>query len=309
MLKIEENIDLSKYTTFKIGGKARFFIDAKNEEDIIESIKYAKENSIDFFILAGGSNLLVSDKGFDGIVIKISNSKLEINKEEIVADAGVSFFDIVLKSVESSLSGLEWAAGIPGTVGGAVVGNAGAFGGEIKDNLLEARIYDVEKDEVRVLKNDECDFTYRNSFFKNNYKKIILLSAKFLLEKGNKKESKKNIKETIGKRKDNQPQYPSAGSFFKNPFIDDKNLTETFERDKGVEVRGGKLPVGWFIERLELKGKSIGGAQISKKHANFIINTGNASAEDVIILSSLIKEKLRNHYNIQLQEEVRMVGF
>ena len=309
MLNIQENVKLSKYTTFKIGGPAKFFVEVRNEDEISDAVNYAKEKKLDVFVLAGGSNLLISEEGFDGLVIKNMSMKLKVDGNEIVCESGVHLFDLVLKSIEENLTGLEWAAGIPGTVGGAVVGNAGAFGGEMKDTLVEVKVLDIEEGEFKTFKNEECEFAYRNSFLKNNYGKFFLISAKFFLGAGDKKSSKKEIEEIIKKRQAKQPQNPSAGSFFKNPVVEDKETVRNFEKDTGIEARGDKLPVGWFIENVGLKGKSIGGAQVSEKHANFIINTGNATAEDVIMLSSLIKEKVRVNYGIQLQEEVRMVGF
>jgi len=309
MLNIQKNISLSKFTTFKIGGSAKFFVEVKNEDEIIETVRYAKENNLETFILSGGSNLLISDEGFSGLVIKVSNSEIEFNENEVICGAGVLLSRLVLESARNNLTGLEWAAGIPGMVGGAIVGNVGAFGGEIKDNLKEVKALDFKDNKVKIYKNNECGFGYRNSIFKENYGKIILITAKFKLEKGDKNDSEEKIKEVVKKRKEKQPQYPSAGSFFKNPIVKNEKIIENFEKDTSFKIQNNKIPAGWFIESVNFKGKQVGGAQVSKKHANFIVNTGNATAEDVIMLSSLIKQKVRDKFGVQLKEEIKMVGF
>ncbi|MFA6790152.1 MAG: UDP-N-acetylmuramate dehydrogenase [Parcubacteria group bacterium] len=309
MLNIQKNIPLAPYTTFKIGGPAKFFVEAKSESDIADSIDYAKNNNKDFFIFSGGSNLLVSDNGLDGLAIKISNSSIEIKDREVFCGAGTSLSQLAMETAKNNLGGLEWAAGIPGTVGGAIAGNAGAFGGEISDNLIEVKTLSVEEGKLMTFEKKDCDFGYRNSLFKKNSGKFILISAVFDMEAGKREESEKKIGDIIKKRKEKQPRYPSAGSFFKNPVVNKEEIINKFERDTGLKIKDDKIPAGWLIEEVGLKGKKIGGAKVSEKHSNFIINTGNATAEDVIILSSLIKEKVRDRFGIQLEEEVRLIGF
>ncbi|MDX9855752.1 MAG: UDP-N-acetylmuramate dehydrogenase [Candidatus Moranbacteria bacterium] len=309
MLNIQKNIPLAPYTTFKIGGPAKFFVEAKSESDIADSIDYAKNNNKDFFIFSGGSNLLVSDNGLDGLAIKISNSSIEIKDREVFCGAGTSLSQLAMETAKNNLGGLEWAAGIPGTVGGAIAGNAGAFGGEISDNLIEVKTLSVEEGKLMTFEKKDCDFGYRNSLFKKNSGKFILISAVFDLEAGKREESEKKIGDIIKKRKEKQPRYPSAGSFFKNPVVNKEEIINKFERDTGLKIKDDKIPAGWLIEEVGLKGKKIGGAKVSEKHSNFIINTGNATAEDVIILSSLIKAKVRDRFGIQLEEEVKLIGF
>ncbi|MFA7466460.1 MAG: UDP-N-acetylmuramate dehydrogenase, partial [Parcubacteria group bacterium] len=283
MLNIQKNIPLAPYTTFKIGGPAKFFVEAKSESDIADSIDYAKNNNKDFFIFSGGSNLLVSDNGLDGLAIKISNSSIEIKDREVFCGAGTSLSQLAMETAKNNLGGLEWAAGIPGTVGGAIAGNAGAFGGEISDNLIEVKTLSVEEGKLMTFEKKDCDFGYRNSLFKKNSGKFILISAVFDLEAGKREESEKKIGDIIKKRKEKQPRYPSAGSFFKNPVVNKEEIINKFERDTGLKIKDDKIPAGWLIEEVGLKGKKIGGAKVSEKHSNFIINTGNATAEDVII--------------------------
>ncbi|KKP71361.1 MAG: UDP-N-acetylenolpyruvoylglucosamine reductase [Candidatus Moranbacteria bacterium GW2011_GWE2_35_2-] len=309
-IKIQKDVLLAPYTTFKIGGPARFFVEVKNEEELIEALEYAKENNLEYFILGGGSNILVSDKGFDGMVIKLQDTRYKIQDTNITCGASIAISKLVIESVKNSLTGLEWAMGIPGTVGGAVRGNAGAFGGEIAQNIVSVRAVKIFNTESKIikLKKEDCKFSYRNSIFKEDTGWIIL-SVIMNLKQGNTEVSNTKIKEIVRKRIKKQPKYPSAGSFFKNPFVKNEKIIQEFEKETGVKNSDRKIPAGWLIEQVGLKGKKIGGAQVSEKHANFIINTGDATAEDVIILSSLIKQKVRTRFGVQLQEEVQLVGF
>lgn len=310
-MNIQKNVPLAPYTTFKIGGEARFFTEVVNDKEIIAAVEYAQKNNLEMFILGGGSNVLISDKGFDGLVIKIKNSEIKIIDEcKIICDAGVSLMNLVNFSVDNNFTGLEWAAGIPGTVGGAVRGNAGAFGGEMKNSIEEIKILDTSKTPFKIeyCQGGECKFDYRNSIIKEK-SNIILIAVKLSLEKAVNQDGAKIVTEIIAKRASKQPPNPSAGSFFKNPTITEREIIEKFEHDMEMKMQGNKLPAGWFIDDLGFKGKKIGGAQVSEKHANFIINTGKASAEDVTILSSFLKQKVRDSYGVQLEEEVSRVGF
>lgn len=309
-IKILKNVLLAPQTTFKIGGEAKFFIEVANDDEIIEAVKYAKNNNLKIFILGGGSNVLINDKGFDGVVIKIKNSEIRINDCEIECDAGVNLMSLVKISIKNNLTGLEWAAGIPGSVGGAVRGNAGAFGGEMKDLVVEIKVLDMNKDDLKIetCKGESCNFNYRSSLIKEK-QNMLLISVKFQLKKGNREESEIIAEEIVKKRTQKQPSDPSAGSFFKNPIVTDGKIIEKFEHDMEMKMMGDKLPAGWFVDDLGFKGKKIGGAQVSEKHGNFIINAGGASCEDVLMLSSFLKQKVRDSYGIQLEEEVNKVGF
>src|SRR4030042_1574922 len=319
MMKIQKNIPLAPYTTFRIGGAARFFCEAKSEEDILEALKFAKEKSLPVFVLGGGSNVLVSDKGFDGLVLKISNLQFQISNLRIICDSGCLLGKIVKESVTAGLTGLEWAAGIPGTIGGAVRGNAGAYGGSMSKNVESVKALKILNSKSEALNNfkfqisnfktEDCEFNYRDSIFKQN-PNLIILSVKLKLKKGDKAKSERKVKEILAKRKVKQPtDFPSAGSFFKNPITKDKKLIKEFEKDTGLKIKDSKIPAGYLIDQLDLRGKKISGAMVSEKHANFIVNTGNATAEDVVMLAAIIKTKVRNKFGIQLQEEVQMVGF
>jgi UDP-N-acetylmuramate dehydrogenase len=310
-MNIQKNIPLAPYTTFKIGGPAKFFVEAGDEDEIVEALEFAKEKNLPVFVLGGGSNILVSDKGFDGIIIKILNTKYDILDTKIECGAGCQLSTIVSESVKASFTGLEWAAGIPGMIGGAVRGNAGAkaLGGEMSDVVESVKVLDMDDLQLKTYDLKMCEYEYRNSVFKQN-SNFIILSATLKLKKGDKAESKKKIKEILAARKEKQPmEFPSPGSFFKNPLVKNKELIRQFEIDTGQKIRDKKIPAPWLIEEAGLKSKKIGGAMVSEKHANFIVNTGNATAEDVIMLAAIIKTKVRNKFGIQLQEEVQMVGF
>jgi len=350
MKGIQENILLRPFTTFQIGGRAKYFFEAKTTKDLREAIEWVKNKKLPYFILGGGSNILFSDKGFDGLVIKMQNLKIKMQNDnskcKIFAEAGANLSKLVELSVKNKFSGLEWAVGIPGTVGGAVRGNAGACGGSIEKILKRVKVLAGEKPPLnlplgkgekegvgdsflaRWFDNKDCQFKYRTSIFKQR-PELIILEAEFEFNKGQREIIKKKIKECLKKRK-NQPAEPSAGCVFKNPIVTNpppfgdaffsKMRKHFYHRRVGDElcqkypeikkvVRDGKLPAGWLIEGAGLKGYQIGGAKISERHANFIINTGGARAEDVIILISLIKQKVRNKFGIQLYEEIEYAGF
>jgi len=310
-MKMRENVLLRDYTTFKIGGPARYFFVAKSKEDLKNAILWAKKKKLPFFILGAGSNVLFSDKGFKGLVIKIQNSNLKIQNEnskfKIICGAGVPLMKLVFKSSEIGATGLENLAGIPGTLGGAIWGNAGAFEREIGDLVEEVKVLDVgsSKLEVKKLKKEDCKFGYRNSIFKRR-KNWIILEATLKLEKGNKKEIEEKIKEILKLRKEKQPlEFRSAGSVFKNVPI--KKVQKKIQEKFKEKIKNGFLPAGVLIEAARLKGYQIGGAKISEKHANFIVNTGEAKARDVLELIELIKKRVKKKFKIELKEEIVLV--
>ncbi len=280
---VEKNILLKNYTTFKIGGKAKYFFVAKNEKDLILSVNAAKKANLPFFILAGGSNILVSDKGFDGLVIKIQNTGYKMRDVRVEVEAGVLLFNLTKACLKTGLTGLEWAAGIPGTVGGATRGNAAAFGYTISNSIRTVKVFDAVKKQIKILKNKDCDFASKTSIFKKN-KNVIILSVILRLKKGKKEEIKNKINKYLSYRRGHHPlNFPSAGSIFVNP-----------EGYFAAEL----------IEKCGLKGKKIGKAQISKKHSNFIINLRKAEALDVKKLINLAKKKVKQKFGIILKEEI-----
>jgi len=297
---LKEDIPLAKFTSFNIGGRAKYFFEGNNKREIIKAVSLAKQENLPFFILGGGSNLLVDDKGYHGLVIKIQNSGLKIKKEnsnfKVAAGAGTSLSLLVSRTAENSLSGLEWAIGIPGTLGGAIYGNAGAFGKSMKDIVKKVEVFDAKDLKVKIYSLEDCRFDYRESIFKKD-KNLIILSAVLELEKGEKKEIENKMKKYLSERKKKQPiGFASAGSVFKNP---------SFAQTSGRFMTDRKLSAGELIERCGLKGRSIGGAKISEKHANFIINLGGARFSDVRRLIDLVKKKVRSKFGIELEEELQ----
>jgi len=313
-LGIKRKVKLAPYTSFKTGGEAEYFCKAQTKEQLKECINFAREKRISFFCLGKGSNVLVNDKGFNGLVIKISNDSVVWNKDGCTVGAGKLLGKLIEEAGKRNLGGLEWAFGIPCTVGGAVRGNAGAFNSEMSDLIKKVMYFDTKEGKVKSVKPKKSNFSYRNSIFKKNPSWIVW-GVELKLKKKDREKIEREMKEFLLKRKEKQPlEYPSAGSFFQNPLV--KNMDKKKSREvirqftdlvgnKGVE----KIAAGFIIEKAGLKGRSVGGAQISNKHCNFIINKGNAKTEDIIILAGIIKQKVRNMFGIQLQEEVEYLGF
>jgi len=301
---LKQNIILAKYTTYKIGGPADYFVSVKNYEELKKALQFAEDNSLPIFILAGGSNVLFSDNGFRGLVIKIDNKELNVNGNEITAEAGILMNNLVSQSIENSLAGLEWAGGLPGTVGGAIRGNAGCFGGEIKDIVKEVAVLTYEG-EIKLYKGEDCRFNYRDSIFKRNNE--IIISAVFKLWPGNKENLKATVFDHIKYR---QVRYclPSCGSVFKNCPLEKvpQQVQEKF-KEKIKNDPFPILPVGTIIDACGLIGKTIGGARITEEHANIIHNFNNAKAADVLDLINLVKEKVKQKFDINLEEEVQLI--
>jgi UDP-N-acetylmuramate dehydrogenase len=331
-LEIKENEILADHTTFKIGGLARYFCVAKNKEELIEAIEFAKSLPFDkgslpaagrvggglpFFIIGGGSNILFRDEVYEGLIIKFQDSKFVIHDSGMTVGAGALFSQLIMKSIESGLTGLEWGMGIPGTVGGAVAGNCGAYGHSIHEFVKSVTVLDSEGEEKRYAK-EECVFGYRESKFKTKIKTTpatpslrggqeIILEVEFDLEKGSKEESMKKIKEIVLGRK-NKNLLPSAGCFFKNIILDSLANKEKFlELIPQEKIKGGKFPTAWLIEKCEFKGKQIGGAKISEEHCNYIINEDGAKASDVLELARVCKEEVLKKFGIALEEETVVV--
>lgn len=285
--EVSLNIPLKEYTTFKIGGAAELFVCPKNLMELLIVIGILKEENVPYMILGAGSNLLVSDKGVAGAVIKLGEGfdYAHAKNDYILAGAGVSLASLASEAKAKELTGLEFASGIPGSLGGAIFMNAGAYGGEMKDVISEVSYIDKDGS-VKTASCDECNFGYRQSIFQDGEK--IIISAKFVLKKGNKDEILAKMRELNAKRKEKQPlEYASAGS--------------TFKRPEGHFA-------GALIEQAGLKGKSCGGAQVSEKHAGFIINTGGATAKDVTDLIAHVQKVVFEKFGIELEPEVKITG-
>jgi len=308
--QIKQNMPLAPLTTFKIGGPAKYFIDVTAPEDLVEAVAWAKQNNEKYFILGGGSNLLVSDKGYNGLIIKNSCTLLEWRETEAKVESGVIFARLVMEAAEKGLAGLEWAAGIPGTVGGAIRGNSGAHGSSIQHNITSVSVLDPESNIVKDYTPDECKFAYRHSIFKE--KKLLVLGAIIKLQNGKTEDIKQTMTGYLAKRAEIHPKDPNAGSVFKNFNLEqlkEANPALAVNAEKEGAVRGGRISSGWIISSLGLKGKKIGGAIISYEHGNFIVNTGGATAEDVLVLMSLVKQKVRVELKLQLENEIEYLDF
>lgn len=307
--KLRKNVFLKDYTTFKVGGVAKYFFEANTKDDVVFSLKFAKKFRIPFLVIGYGSNILVSDKGFRGLVIKMNLKNYYLSGSKLYSEAGVPVKTLVDLTVENSFSGFEWAGGLPGTIGGAIFGNAGAFGGEIKDNIRWVEAID-NNIKIKRLNKKDCCFGYRNSVFKE--KNWIVLAAEFSFKKGDKETLKKIVQSHIEYRKKRGPlSYPNAGSIFKNYDVK-KAPPQVIKKFEGSIKKDPfpVIPAAAIISMVPgLVGFKIGGAQVSKKHPNFIINLGNAKAKDIRNLISFVKKRVKNEFGIILEEEIRYVGF
>lgn len=283
--RIALNEPLSKYTSYRIGGPADFYFEPVDKDDVIALVQYLHEKAIKFFVIGNGSNLLVSDNGVRGVVLNLERglNQLRTDGEIVYAEAGARLTKFVDFCIQLELKGVEMLAGIPGTVGGGVIMNAGAYGGEISDFLTEVEI--IRDGKIMNIKKEKAQFAYRRSGLVRD----VVLSASFKLQHGDKAEMMKRRRELLIKRNESQPlNFPNSGSIFKNP----------------ADNYAAKL-----IEQAGLKGSVQGHAQISEKHGNFIVNTGGAFAKDVIELMRLARNSVLEKFGIKLEPEVKLIGF
>jgi len=309
--KAKANVPLAPYTNFKIGGPAKFLFEANTSTELIKAAQVAGELKLPLLILGGASNVLVSDSGFAGLVVLARNNQWSINGTQVIAEAGVNLGFLVQQTVSRGLSGFEPLVAVPGTVGGAIYGNAGVPQvpkGFIGDWVTHVTV--CREDKLILLNQHECEFSYRNSVFKKN--NDIILSATFTLNKGYVAQSQALIKQYIAARQGQPYHKPSSGCIFMNvPITDVAEVKKKFAGEEKLSefLRRGQLPASWLIDRAGLKGKTVGGIQVSPDHANYLINTGGGKAEHVVQLISFIKQQVRDKFGIQLQEEVRYIGF
>ncbi|NLY08426.1 MAG: UDP-N-acetylmuramate dehydrogenase [Tissierellia bacterium] len=284
---IKEYIPMAPYTTFRAGGSTRFFAEVNSIDDLRYLIDFIKSNDVEYYILGNGSNTLVRDGGYNGVVIKLGNefSKIEVQGRFITAGASATLAALSKSALENSLAGLEFASGIPGSVGGGVRMNAGAYGGEMKDVFFGAQVLS-SSNKIYSLSYDEMNFGYRNTVI--DKESFIILSCGFCLEEGDHREIKEKMDDYSKRRFDKQPlNFPSAGS--------------TFKRPDGYYA--AKL-----IEDCGLKGLRYGGAEVSAKHSGFIVNKGNATAKDIEDLMNIVKHRVKEVYQVDLEPEVRLIG-
>ena len=278
------NEPMSMHTSFKTGGKADIFVKAYSVEEIKSVLKVSKENNIPLFVLGNGTNLLVRDEGFRGIILQVKLENIKIEGTEIIVQSGVKNAVLSRKLIDNSLTGFEFASGIPGTIGGAIKMNAGAYGSEIKDIVTEVTYLDYNGN-LHTINNSECEFSYRHSKFFNE--KAIILEAKLKLEKGNKYEIESKVDELLKQRKEKQPlEYPNAGSTFK---------------------RGENYITAKLIDECGLKGYTLGGAQVSEKHAGFIVNKNNATSSDILKLIEYVQECVKEQTGKEIKLEIEII--
>jgi UDP-N-acetylmuramate dehydrogenase len=307
---MQRDIPLSRLTSYRIGGRARYFFDVKELVEIREAIVLASEGKLPLFVLGGGTNLLIADAGFPGVVVQPNLRGIESQSETVRVGAGVLFSDLLAFASERGLAGLEWAGGLPGTVGGAVRGNAGCFGGEVKDVIKEVESIEAATGALRTRTNAECAFGYRTSIFRKQKGEEIVLSVTLNLRKGDPHAIQDAIQEKIDYRRARHPlEYPNIGSIFKNvdvalmpkerlPLVAHVVKTDPFP----------VVPTAYLISEAGLKGVSFGGAMVSPKHPNFIVNIGEARAADVEALIALTKHEVKEKFGVELEEEVERVG-
>lgn len=285
--QVHENEPMSRRTTFRAGGTADWLVEPDTEERLAEVIRLCRDWQVPWYILGNGSNLLVGDKGFHGVMIVLGKNwnQLQVTGQTIRAGAGAPLYTVAKRALEASLTGLEFASGIPGTIGGAVVMNAGAYGGEMCQVLKRVRVL-TEDGQVKILDASELELGYRTScILARGY---VILEAELFLEPGSQEEIRNRMQDYAGRRREKQPlDYPSAGSTFKRP----------------AGYFAGKL-----IDEAGLRGYGVGGAQISEKHCGFVINRGGATAADIAELCRQVKERVFQNSGVELELEVKLLG-
>ncbi len=315
---IEENAELKPHTTFEVGGRARYFVGVDKAEELVEAIRWAEERGIRYVIIAGGSNIVFGDGLLDMLVIKLRKPKIfgsngevvenvrdyiKIDGREVVCDASVALMDLINFSISKGLSGLEALSGIPGSVGGAIVGNAGAYGQTISGPLVEVEVLDGK--EIKNISKEDCRFSYRDSLFK--HKDWIALSARFKFDAGDEHELRSKSEGIIAKRNSKYtPGIKCPGSFFKNILIENvpPGSRQYLPKDRDYY---GKVPAWFFLDQVGAKGMKQGGIEIASFHGNLLMNTGGATYNDVITLASKLKALVRDKFGIELEEEVRYI--
>ena len=311
---IRENVVLAPFAVYSIGGPARYFVEARAGEEIREAVAFGRDKGVPFFILGAGSNILVSDKGFPGIVIHVGGGEIGVRGETIRAEAGVKMAALVAAASKASLTGFEWGIGIPGSVGGSVRGNAGCFGGEVGDVVSRVDVLDTSDREVpvREFSSRDCEFGYRHSIFKA-HPEWIILSVTFSLAGGDADMIRERIISITRARTEKQDiGTKSCGCIFKNVSWDAAGGKESLlgRFPEYLEIADlPNIPAAFLIDRAGLKGERAGNAVISPKHANFFINEGGASARDVRDLIRRAQDGVRRVYGIELYPEIQYVGF
>lgn len=306
MQEVKEHVPLAPLTTFNIGGPARYFVDVRSESGIKSAIAWANERSLKFVVLGGCSNVLVPDEGLNALIIHFVGNLYGIKDGVFDSWAGTNLLVAIKSCAEQGFGGCEKLAGIPGTIGGAVRGNAGAFGSEIKDFVTKVRALNSTTGGTKEFSNAECDFSYRHSFFKD-HPEWIITRVSLQLQKIDPATSAQLASETIAEREKRHLQnVKAAGSFFMNP-VAPANIVEMFEKEKKVKSREDRVPAGWLIEKAGMKGATVGGAIASLQHPNYIVNQRSATAADVRQLAEKVRTAVHRQFQIQLAEEAALL--
>ncbi|PIR83610.1 UDP-N-acetylenolpyruvoylglucosamine reductase [Candidatus Kaiserbacteria bacterium CG10_big_fil_rev_8_21_14_0_10_51_14] len=305
-MDVKEQVPLAPLTTFEIGGPAQHFVDVATEEEVHEALLWAQEKNVKFIVLAGGSNVLIPDSGIEGLIIHVVSKQFSFAGNELEADAGCNLLSLIREAGKRGLGGWEKLAGIPGTIGGAVRGNAGAFGPEIKNFVHTVRAINMNTGKTQEFVQAECGFRYRHSFFKE-HPKWLVTRVWLHLQKVTPAESVKRAEETIVEREKRHLQnVRAAGSYFMNPTAP-AEIVAMFEKEKNVKSRERRVPAGWLIEKAGMKGATVGGAIASIQHPNYIVNQGNATAKDVEELAQKIKIAVMSQFGVDLHEEAAIL--
>lgn len=305
---VQENVRLAPLTTYQIGGPAQFLAKVNSLEELTRSIDWAVAANLPIHFLGGGSNLLISDQGVAGLVITLAAPEPIFIDKTVEVGAGYSLSKLVIAVIEQGLSGLEWAAGIPGQVGGAVRGNAGAFGGWLADSIVEVTVYNTKTKRTEIIAVEDCHYDYRHSIFKD-CPELLIWSVKLVLKSGSKAELQKIAEEHRDYRRQRHPLLPSAGCIFKNPSVDEvtKSAPDLYQAAQTAGAIGrGEVPAGFIIAQAGLAGYSIGPAQVSPQHSNFLVNNGGATAEQMRQLIDYIQTEIKRRYNLELIPEVAL---
>jgi UDP-N-acetylmuramate dehydrogenase len=305
-LTVSSNTPLARYTRFGIGGPADLYAETDSVEAFIAAMAAAKESGVPTMVIGGGTNLIVSDAGFRGIVLRYRAEALLEANGRVVAQAGATLQDLVDFTIAKGLKGLETLSGIPGSVGAAVYGNAGAYGHSISERVVKVQFFDGVC--VRVFGNDECEFHYRESIFKR-YKEWIIFSTQLLLERSDGSALRKAADDILAVRNEKFPvTMKCAGSIFKNLLL--RNLPDAVAAEVPEKVvREGKIPAAWFLEQVGAKGMSRGEIRVADYHANLIYNTGTGTAADLRAVIDELKARVRARFGIEIEEEVQYVGW
>lgn len=305
---IQENVRLAPLTTYQIGGPAQFLAKVNSLEELTQAIDWAIDGNLPIHFLGGGSNLLISDQGVAGLVIALTAPEPIFTDKAVEAGAGYSLSKLVIACIDHGLAGLEWAAGIPGQVGGAVRGNAGAFGGWLADSIVEVTAYNTRTKQTEIIAVEDCHYAYRHSVFKDR-PELFIWSVKLALEIGKQAELQKIAEEHRAYRRQRHPLLPSAGCIFKNPTVAEvaRLAPELLQAAQSVGAVGrGEVPAGFIIGQAGLAGYSIGPAQVSPQHSNFLVNNGGATAEQMRQLIEYVKTEIRHQYNLEFIPEVAL---